>query len=201
MPASIPLIGCGGITTGRDALEFAEAGATLVQVYTAFGYDGVGFPRRIKDQLQYELAGRTWAGVSRAGVEKFSAQPLHIDEAEDLLKREGQDLLGHVEELEKVLAELDGNIVSAQSELERKSEESHPMTTPSDVVEKGDEAPQMVAHSEAEPALLDHIKGDSHTPSPSAEEIIVALASVTPAEHAIESQAEIATTNGDVKTN
>ncbi len=31
----IPVIGCGGITTGRDAFEFLSVGATLVQVGTA----------------------------------------------------------------------------------------------------------------------------------------------------------------------
>ena len=51
LPASIPLIGCGGISTGADALEYAKAGASLVQVYTGFGYDGAGACRRIKDQL------------------------------------------------------------------------------------------------------------------------------------------------------
>ena len=31
----IPVIGCGGIATGRDAIEFLMAGATAVQVGTA----------------------------------------------------------------------------------------------------------------------------------------------------------------------
>jgi len=37
LPASIALIGCGGISTGADALEYAKAGASLVQVYTGLG--------------------------------------------------------------------------------------------------------------------------------------------------------------------
>ena len=70
LPASIPLIGCGGISTGKDALDFAKAGASLVQVYTSFSYDGVGAPRRIKDQLAEELAkeGKSWAQVVRESV-------------------------------------------------------------------------------------------------------------------------------------
>jgi dihydroorotate dehydrogenase len=65
LPASIPLIGCGGISTGADALEFAKAGASLVQVYTSFGYDGVGACRRIKDELSELLTknGTTWQAV------------------------------------------------------------------------------------------------------------------------------------------
>jgi dihydroorotate dehydrogenase (NAD+) catalytic subunit len=32
---NIPIIGCGGITTGKDAVEFLMAGASAVQVGTA----------------------------------------------------------------------------------------------------------------------------------------------------------------------
>ena len=35
MPWSYPVIGCGGITTGSDAIEFIMAGASAVQVGTA----------------------------------------------------------------------------------------------------------------------------------------------------------------------
>ncbi|KAJ7252742.1 Dihydroorotate dehydrogenase-domain-containing protein [Mycena haematopus] len=74
LPAHIPLIGCGGISTGADALEYAKAGASLVQVYTAFGYDGAGACRRIKDQLADELAkeGTTWAEVVNKAVSELS---------------------------------------------------------------------------------------------------------------------------------
>ncbi|OCH91410.1 hypothetical protein OBBRIDRAFT_792344 [Obba rivulosa] len=66
LPPSIPIIGCGGISTGEDALEFARAGASAVQVYTGFGYDGVGACRRIKDELTEALRkeGTTWREVS-----------------------------------------------------------------------------------------------------------------------------------------
>ncbi|CAK9863411.1 unnamed protein product [Sphagnum jensenii] len=36
----IPLIGCGGITSGEEAYLKIRAGATLVQLYTAFAYEG-----------------------------------------------------------------------------------------------------------------------------------------------------------------
>lgn len=77
IPASIPLIGCGGISTGADALEYAKAGASLVQVYTSFGYDGAGACRRIKDELNELLAkeGTTWQGVVDSAVNGLSWKP------------------------------------------------------------------------------------------------------------------------------
>lgn len=55
LPPSTPIIGCGGISNGQDAIDFAKAGATFVQAYTGFGYAGVGFPRKIKDEIAEQL--------------------------------------------------------------------------------------------------------------------------------------------------
>ena len=70
LPASVPLIGCGGISSGADALEFARAGAAAVQLYTAFGYQGPGTARHIKDELTELLRkeGKTWREVVREAV-------------------------------------------------------------------------------------------------------------------------------------
>lgn len=43
----LTLIGVGGITTAEDARARLEAGADLLQGYTAFVYEGPGWPRRI----------------------------------------------------------------------------------------------------------------------------------------------------------
>lgn len=43
----LPVIGVGGIMSSYDALEKLNAGATLVQVYTGFIYEGPGFIKRI----------------------------------------------------------------------------------------------------------------------------------------------------------
>ena len=43
----IPVIASGGIFTGADAKEKIEAGATLVQVWTGFIYEGPGIVKRI----------------------------------------------------------------------------------------------------------------------------------------------------------
>ena len=74
LPSSIPLIGCGGISTGADVLEYGRAGASLIQVYTSFGYDGAGTCRRIKDELESLLRAEntTWKAVVDDSVKKLS---------------------------------------------------------------------------------------------------------------------------------
>ncbi|KAJ2510044.1 dihydroorotate dehydrogenase [Coemansia sp. RSA 2049] len=59
----IPIIGCGGISSAADALAFAKAGATCVQIYTSMTYDGPGKAREIKDGLVDLLKGRKWTDV------------------------------------------------------------------------------------------------------------------------------------------
>jgi dihydroorotate dehydrogenase len=60
--------------TGADALEYAKAGASLVQVYTGFGYDGAGTCRRIKDELLEALRreGLSWGEVVQMAVRETS---------------------------------------------------------------------------------------------------------------------------------
>ncbi len=43
----LTLIGVGGLTTAEDARARLDAGADLLQGYTAFIYEGPGWPRRI----------------------------------------------------------------------------------------------------------------------------------------------------------
>lgn len=47
-----PIIGTGGILTGRDALEMMMAGATLVGIGTGIYYRGVGIFKKITDEMQ-----------------------------------------------------------------------------------------------------------------------------------------------------
>ena len=44
---SFPIIGVGGIHSAEDALEKLEAGASLVQIYTGFIYEGPGLVKKI----------------------------------------------------------------------------------------------------------------------------------------------------------
>ncbi|WP_303312341.1 quinone-dependent dihydroorotate dehydrogenase [Hymenobacter sp. BT730] len=48
---SLPIIGVGGIHSAQDALEKLEAGASLVQLYTGFIYEGPAVVRRINRAL------------------------------------------------------------------------------------------------------------------------------------------------------
>ena len=50
--AGLTLISVGGITTAEDARARLEAGADLLQGYTAFIYEGPGWPRRLIKGLQ-----------------------------------------------------------------------------------------------------------------------------------------------------
>lgn len=50
------LIGCGGISSGQDAYEKLRAGANLLQIYTAFVYDGPLIVRKILLELKSLLA-------------------------------------------------------------------------------------------------------------------------------------------------
>ncbi|KAK7207848.1 Dihydroorotate dehydrogenase-domain-containing protein [Myxozyma melibiosi] len=63
---SFTLIGCGGISTGKDAVEFARAGATFVQVLTGFAYDGPGMPSRLRSEIKEELKGQKWMDIINA---------------------------------------------------------------------------------------------------------------------------------------
>jgi dihydroorotate dehydrogenase (NAD+) catalytic subunit len=59
----VPIIGMGGVRTGRDALELILAGATLVSVGTAIFHDPSACIRIVRE-LEEELA--------RRGVERLS---------------------------------------------------------------------------------------------------------------------------------
>ncbi|KAK0187299.1 hypothetical protein F5146DRAFT_1105096 [Armillaria mellea] len=94
LPETIPLVGCGGISSGEDALDYARAGASLVQVYTGFGYDGAGACRRIKDQIVEMLAkdGVTWADVVSRAVKDLSWKEKEKESEVSLLTKEAEEL-------------------------------------------------------------------------------------------------------------
>ncbi|EDW07812.1 dihydroorotate dehydrogenase (quinone), mitochondrial [Drosophila mojavensis] len=53
---SVPIIGVGGVSSGHDAFEKIEAGASYVQIYTAFVYEGPELVERIKSELSMCIA-------------------------------------------------------------------------------------------------------------------------------------------------
>ncbi|KAG7090908.1 hypothetical protein E1B28_009985 [Marasmius oreades] len=116
LPATVPIIGCGGITSGADALEYARAGASMVQVYTGFGYDGVGMCRRVKDEIVETLENtkESWGSVVSQAVREKS-----LSEEETYTRRQreievknkskalmgSQSTTGNVEEVTKLIQE------------------------------------------------------------------------------------------------
>ena len=44
---SLPIIGVGGVGTVEDVVERIKSGASLVQLYTAFVYEGPALPGRL----------------------------------------------------------------------------------------------------------------------------------------------------------
>lgn len=109
LPASIPLIGCGGIFTGADAIEYARAGATMVQIYTGLGYDGAGACRRIKDQIVDTLAkeGKTWEQLVTAAVGELAVKPQTPRESTV------KELISEAEELTRLLDQLGTKLEAA----------------------------------------------------------------------------------------
>ncbi|ODV83107.1 hypothetical protein CANARDRAFT_186099, partial [[Candida] arabinofermentans NRRL YB-2248] len=63
--SNLVLIGCGGISNGKDVIEFGKAGASFIQLYTSFAYKGPGLVRKIKDEVELELKkqGKTWMQI------------------------------------------------------------------------------------------------------------------------------------------
>jgi len=62
----IPLIGAGGVSSGHEAYQKLRAGASLVQLYTAFAYEGPPLVRRVKAELADCLAADGFACAAEA---------------------------------------------------------------------------------------------------------------------------------------
>lgn len=69
----VPIVGVGGVFTGRDAYDKILAGASVVQIYTSFAWHGPPVVVRIKKELQQLLVENGYKNVSEAvgkGVKK-----------------------------------------------------------------------------------------------------------------------------------
>lgn len=64
--AKIPLIGVGGISSAEEAYARIRAGASLIQVYTAFIYEGFGLVNRMKKGLAEKLERDGFNHISEA---------------------------------------------------------------------------------------------------------------------------------------
>jgi dihydroorotate dehydrogenase len=63
---TMPLIGVGGIFTAEDAWEMISAGASLLQVYTGFIYEGPTIARRINEGLRRIVASKGFVSLDEA---------------------------------------------------------------------------------------------------------------------------------------
>ncbi len=78
---ALPIVGMGGVQTGRDALELVAVGATAVAIGTVLFSDPYA-PGRIRDELAAELAALGLASVDQAsGIAHDRALPArkHLD--------------------------------------------------------------------------------------------------------------------------
>ncbi|MDC7789922.1 quinone-dependent dihydroorotate dehydrogenase [Rhodoplanes sp. TEM] len=62
----VPIIGCGGVSSGEDAYVKIRAGASLVQLYSALVYNGPGFAVTIKRDLAALLRRDGFATIAAA---------------------------------------------------------------------------------------------------------------------------------------
>jgi dihydroorotate dehydrogenase len=62
----LTLIGCGGVRTGADVLAKLRAGASLVQLYTEFAYEGPALIPRLKAELLTALREAGFASAADA---------------------------------------------------------------------------------------------------------------------------------------
>jgi dihydroorotate dehydrogenase len=62
----MPLIGVGGIFTAEDAWEMISAGASLVQIYTGFIYEGPTIARNINEGLRRIVAEKGFVSLDEA---------------------------------------------------------------------------------------------------------------------------------------
>jgi len=63
---SVPIVGVGGISSGADAYAKIRAGASLVQIYTSFVFQGPPVVKRIKRELAEELKRDGFSDVQSA---------------------------------------------------------------------------------------------------------------------------------------
>jgi len=74
---TMPLIGVGGIFNADDAWETISAGASLLQIYTGFIYEGPAIARRINDGLRRIIADQGFVSLDEA----VGSQAKEIDAA------------------------------------------------------------------------------------------------------------------------
>ena len=62
----IPIIGVGGVNSGRDAYEKIKAGASLVQIYTGLVFEGPDISNKINKEIISYLHEDGYSNISEA---------------------------------------------------------------------------------------------------------------------------------------
>ncbi|HKO45504.1 MAG TPA: quinone-dependent dihydroorotate dehydrogenase [Pyrinomonadaceae bacterium] len=70
---TMPIIGVGGIFTAGDAWQMIASGASLVQVYTAFIYDGPSLAAKINDGLRRIISREGFVSLDEAVGSRITA--------------------------------------------------------------------------------------------------------------------------------
>ena len=63
---TMPIVGVGGVFTAEDAWEKICAGASLIQIYTGFIYEGPGIARRINEGLRQIVSKEGFVSLDEA---------------------------------------------------------------------------------------------------------------------------------------
>jgi len=61
---TLPIIGVGGISDCKDVLDYIKSGASLVQLYTSFVYEGPRLPRQILQGLLKDSDENGWGSIT-----------------------------------------------------------------------------------------------------------------------------------------
>jgi len=63
---TMPIVGVGGVFTAEDAWEKICAGASLIQIYTGFIYEGPSIARRINEGLRQIVSKEGFVSLDEA---------------------------------------------------------------------------------------------------------------------------------------
>ena len=82
----LPIVGMGGVASGRDAIELLAAGANDVAIGTVLFADP-GAPTRIRGELETELAARGFVDPDNAIAAAHASEPATLDQESRVTRR------------------------------------------------------------------------------------------------------------------
>jgi dihydroorotate dehydrogenase len=93
----IPIIGVGGVGSGRDAYDKIKAGASLVQVYSMMVFEGPGVVSRIRKELADILLENGYRSVEE--VVGSSCEDIYWNRREEKVRRKMKENEKHETEI------------------------------------------------------------------------------------------------------